>query len=290
MVPLRTCQTTPLTSRSRVTRRLTASTVPVASPASMTSPTPYWSSSSMKIPDKKSRTRLCAPKPMARPRTPALASTGARFRPRSPAMVTAAMPKMSTDAALRRIEPRALARCRRRSPSSTASDFPLPPPCATREVILLISRWATIRTSTAISSTKMIRSTALAGWASHTLTSSAALRLCRMSQVSRQAIPGCWPLSAQTESRVSLDAELRARAARSACEITGDSFRHSGEESAGLGGERQRRGPGPLPIVAGGPGWPGHLGAAGAISPKQFGISPCDCDDAGQGERAGCNV
>ena len=34
----------PLTSRSRVVRSDTASTVPVASPASMMSPTPYWSS------------------------------------------------------------------------------------------------------------------------------------------------------------------------------------------------------------------------------------------------------
>ena len=49
--PLRTYQTVPLTSRSRVLRRPTASTVPVASWKSMTSPTPYWSSSIMNMPD-----------------------------------------------------------------------------------------------------------------------------------------------------------------------------------------------------------------------------------------------
>ena len=69
---MRTYQTVPLTSRSRVTRRLTASTVPLASPTSTTSPTPYWSSKIMKMPDRKSLTRLCAPKPSATPRMPAL--------------------------------------------------------------------------------------------------------------------------------------------------------------------------------------------------------------------------
>ena len=61
--PLRMYQTTPLPSRSRVTRSVTSSTVPIASPVSMTSPTPYWSSMIMKMPDRKSLTRLCAPKP-----------------------------------------------------------------------------------------------------------------------------------------------------------------------------------------------------------------------------------
>ena len=37
-------------SRMRVVRSVTASTVPVASPTSMMSPTPYWSSTSMKMP------------------------------------------------------------------------------------------------------------------------------------------------------------------------------------------------------------------------------------------------
>ena len=50
IAPLRICQTMPFTSRSRVTRSVTFSTVPVASPMVITSPTPYWSSTSMKIP------------------------------------------------------------------------------------------------------------------------------------------------------------------------------------------------------------------------------------------------
>ena len=38
--------------RSRVIRSVTVSTVPVASPTVITSPTPYWSSTSMKTPDR----------------------------------------------------------------------------------------------------------------------------------------------------------------------------------------------------------------------------------------------
>ena len=74
--PLRTYQTVPSTSRSRVTRSPTDSTVPDASPRSTTSPTPYWSSKIMKMPERKSLTRLCAPKPSATPTTPALATSG----------------------------------------------------------------------------------------------------------------------------------------------------------------------------------------------------------------------
>ena len=74
--PLRTYQVTPFASRSRVIRRVTSSTVPIASPVSMTSPTPYWSSMIMKTPERKSLTRLCAPKPSATPATPADASSG----------------------------------------------------------------------------------------------------------------------------------------------------------------------------------------------------------------------
>ena len=50
--PLRTYQATPLPSRSLVIRSVTSSTVPTASPVSIRSPTPYWSSSSMKMPDR----------------------------------------------------------------------------------------------------------------------------------------------------------------------------------------------------------------------------------------------
>ena len=68
-------------SRSRVTRSETSSTVPMASPVSMTSPTPYWSSRIMKMPERKSLTRLWAPKPSATPPTPAEASSGAEGMP-----------------------------------------------------------------------------------------------------------------------------------------------------------------------------------------------------------------
>ncbi len=40
MVPFLMCQTTPLTSRSRVVSSVIASTVPVATPALIVSPTP----------------------------------------------------------------------------------------------------------------------------------------------------------------------------------------------------------------------------------------------------------
>ena len=43
-------------ARWLVTRNPIASTMPVACPTSITSPTPYWSSISMKIPDRKSFT------------------------------------------------------------------------------------------------------------------------------------------------------------------------------------------------------------------------------------------
>ena len=80
---MRTYQTVPSRSRSRVTRRLTASTVPLASPRSTTSPTPYWSSKIMKMPDRKSLTSDWEPKPSATPMMPALATIGAMLTPSS---------------------------------------------------------------------------------------------------------------------------------------------------------------------------------------------------------------
>ncbi len=71
IVPFGTCHTTPSTSRSRVVRRLTPSTVPLATPASTTSPTPNWSSISMNMPERKSFTSDCAPNPSATPTMPA---------------------------------------------------------------------------------------------------------------------------------------------------------------------------------------------------------------------------
>ncbi len=101
------CQTTPLTSRILVTRSPTASTVPVVSPTVMTSPTPYWSSSRIEMPARKSPTRFCAPKPSATPSTPALATIGARLIPKSPRIVIPAMPKIRIVDALLRIDPSA---------------------------------------------------------------------------------------------------------------------------------------------------------------------------------------
>ena len=111
--PLRTYQTVPSMSRSRVTRSPTASTVPVASPASTTSPTPYWSSKIMKMPDRKSLTRLCAPKPMATPAMPALARIG----PMSTNSLRIIVPTTATTTALMMLLnrlPMVRARCTRR--------------------------------------------------------------------------------------------------------------------------------------------------------------------------------
>src|SRR6478735_1175897 len=90
--PLRTYHVMPPASRSWVTRSDTFSTVPTTSPVSMTSPTPYWSSTIMKTPDRKSLTRLCAPKASATPPTLAEASIGPSGMPTSDRTVRAVMP------------------------------------------------------------------------------------------------------------------------------------------------------------------------------------------------------
>ena len=89
--PLRMYQSTPRPSRIVVIRSPTDSTVPLASPTSTTSPTPYWSSMSMKMPDRKSRTRFCAPNPTATPTMPAPAMSGPRLRPSSDRAISVAM-------------------------------------------------------------------------------------------------------------------------------------------------------------------------------------------------------
>ena len=76
--PLRTYQTVPLTSRSRVTRRPTASTVPEAAPdVDGVADAVLVLEDQEDAADRKSLTRLCAPKPSATPRMPALAISGA---------------------------------------------------------------------------------------------------------------------------------------------------------------------------------------------------------------------
>ena len=67
----------------------------------MTSPTPYWSSISMKMPDRKSRTRFWAPKPTATPTMPAPAISGPRLSPSSERAMRAAMVSTVADTTLR---------------------------------------------------------------------------------------------------------------------------------------------------------------------------------------------
>lgn len=105
--PLRTYQISPLSPRSLVTLRPTSMTSPEATPASMVSPTPYWSSRIMKTPERKSVTRLRAPKPIATPATPADASSGARLISKAPRTIRAAVPRMAKLATERSTEPMA---------------------------------------------------------------------------------------------------------------------------------------------------------------------------------------
>ena len=54
------------------------------------SPTPNWSSTRMKTPDRKSFTSDCEPKPSATPRMPAPAISGPRLIPTSPRIMNVA--------------------------------------------------------------------------------------------------------------------------------------------------------------------------------------------------------
>ncbi len=121
---MRTYQTVPLPSRSVVIRRPTASTSPDATPTSTMSPTPYWSSSSMNIPDRKSRTRFCAPNPTASPTIPAEARIGDRLMLNSASTITAATVPMTTEAIERSTEPMVRARCALRSAALTPPSRP----------------------------------------------------------------------------------------------------------------------------------------------------------------------
>ena len=129
IVPFGMCQTTPSTSRSRVVRRLTPSTVPVATPASTTSPTPNWSSMSMNMPERKSRTSDCAPNPRATPAMPAPAIRGARLMPSASRIVSTAMDQIVMVIRLRTTAPMVSARWVRRAcdigPVSTSATPPV---------------------------------------------------------------------------------------------------------------------------------------------------------------------
>ncbi len=55
------------------------------------SPTSYWFSNKMKNPANRSRTRVCAAKPIAIPAMPAVASSGATGTPNSSGIITTAV-------------------------------------------------------------------------------------------------------------------------------------------------------------------------------------------------------
>ncbi len=116
--PLRTNHSVPLPSRTFVTRSATSSTVPVTSPKSTVSPTPYWSSRSMNVPERKSFTRLCAPKPSATPAMPADARNGAMFTPSSVRTMSTIVAPMTMFAVERSTEPTVRARWARRALAS----------------------------------------------------------------------------------------------------------------------------------------------------------------------------
>ena len=84
-------------------RSPTSSTVPVIPLTVTTSPTPYWFSRIMNTPDRKSRTIVWAPKPIAIPAIPALASSGAMLTPTALSakrMATATMTKVPTEVSI----------------------------------------------------------------------------------------------------------------------------------------------------------------------------------------------
>ena len=81
---------------------------------STTSPTPYWSSNSRKIPERKSLTRVWEPKPSATPTMPALAMMGPMFRPISLSIIVTTMATMMPEVMLLSSVPSVLARWTRR--------------------------------------------------------------------------------------------------------------------------------------------------------------------------------
>ncbi len=145
--PLRTYQISPLSPRSLVTRRPTSTTSPEATPASILSPTPYWSSRIMNTPDRKSVTRFRAPKPIATPATPALASSGPRLMPRAPSTISPAVPRIRNEATERRTEPIASERCRRRSALTSSPPRAMPSTASAPRFIRVISLVSDLRTS-----------------------------------------------------------------------------------------------------------------------------------------------
>src|SRR5688572_24102633 len=87
----------------------------------MTSPPPYWSSRIMKIPARKSLTRLWAPNPRATPATPADVSSGPSGMPRSAMTVSTASVATVKVTMLRSSDPTVSTRWRWRSVASPAA-------------------------------------------------------------------------------------------------------------------------------------------------------------------------
>ena len=88
------------------------------------SPTPYWSSSSMNMPERKSRTRFCAPKPIASPTMPAEARIGASATPNSARIIATATAPTRNELADRSTEPIVRARWARRGETGAAAPSP----------------------------------------------------------------------------------------------------------------------------------------------------------------------
>ncbi len=115
----------------------------------------------MKTPERKSVTRLRAPKPMATPATPALASSGARLIWSTESTVRAAVPMITKDATLRSTEPMASERCRRRSALTSRPPSAVPSTAWAvrfmRAISLVMPRRISDRSTTAITMIRMMR-------------------------------------------------------------------------------------------------------------------------------------
>ena len=116
-------------------RRLTPSTTPAASPVSMTSPTPYWSSTIMNIPDTKSLTSDCEPNPTATPTMLAPMPIAARFTAIVSRIITNEVAQIIAATMLRRIAPIVSARSARRTfGTGEVSSNAMPVACRMREM------------------------------------------------------------------------------------------------------------------------------------------------------------
>jgi hypothetical protein len=182
--------------------------VPLASPTSTMSPTPYWSSTRMKIPARKSFTRLWAPKPMATPARPAPAMSGPRLMPSSPRIVMRARPQITNDATERSTAPSVAARAADRSDTapveSTESGRTAPTLVVrsrrfSRRLVFCSPTMAPTKRPMARRTTQLVAAatsstiTMEIGLANRTSASSASQVLCVRSSTSRQMNDGSGP-------------------------------------------------------------------------------------------------